>query len=71
MRWWKRRRRIPRDHLFIDHGNVACPMQGVDVDIEHCLVCGAYRDVVTDEEGNEAAYLVCRPSALTRRHSLT
>ena len=54
--------RIPWHHRhdlhLIDHGCVGCPRQHRDVDIEHCYLCTAFDDLVT-EDG--VTYLACSP----------
>ena len=47
-----KRRDVPR---LIDGTRVACPLRGVDVQIEECLACGKLRNIVNDD----LPYVIC------------
>lgn len=51
MMFWKKR----DDRRFIDDSRVACPLRGVDVQIEECLACSKLRNVVNDD----LPYVIC------------
>jgi len=40
---------------LIDGTRVACPLLGVDVQIEECLACGKLRNIVEDD----LPYVIC------------
>ena len=49
--FWNKRE-VPR---FIDGTRVACPLRGVDVQIEECFACGKLRNIVSDD----LPYVIC------------
>ncbi|NJD27305.1 MAG: hypothetical protein FIA92_03305 [Chloroflexi bacterium] len=48
------------DGHIVDHGRVWCPVRQRDVDIDRCVVCGAFEDL-TRESDFEILY--CRPAS--------
>lgn len=51
MMFWKKR----EDRRLIDGTRVACPLRGVDVQIEECLACSKLRNIVNDD----LPYVIC------------
>ena len=49
--FWNKRD-VPR---LIDGTRVACPLRGVDVQIEECFACGKLRNIVNDD----LPYVIC------------
>jgi hypothetical protein len=52
----------------VEEGNVFCPVQARDVDVEGCLRCTFLGDVVESEEGLASA-IECRPALRTLMHA--
>lgn len=46
------------DRLFIDHGNVNCPVRGADVEVDLCLGCPRLVEI---DEHAPAPYVRCEP----------
>jgi hypothetical protein len=55
---WPRRKSNPADDHIVDRGRVWCPTQGRDVDVDSCMICDAFRDLVREDD---ETILRCRP----------
>lgn len=67
--FWNRHHRSPdrarRGMLVVDHGRVACPRKGSDIDVDLCWSCPALQDV--SRTGDELL-ISCKPQM--SHHSL-
>jgi len=51
MMFWRK----SEDRQIIDGTRVACPLRGVDVQIEECFACAKLRNIVDDD----LSYVIC------------
>ena len=69
MLWKLARKPRRRDQHLVDNGTVGCPSRGEDVDVERCLACPAFGNLVA---ADDVTYVLCRPestlSALLSTH---